>query len=129
MHPQKSHNVIAKPVDVFVCVTCRHPNSEERVGEQFYKVLSGIVDASVQLHPVECLSVCKRPCTVAVSSANKWTYVIGDLDSTNNMDALLNYINTYALSEYGTPPLKERPAAIRKGTIARIPPLKGQNYA
>ena len=34
----------------------------------------------VAVQPVECLSVCKRPCTVALAAPGKWTYVVGDLD-------------------------------------------------
>ena len=36
--------------------------------------------APSRLRAVECLSVCKRPCTVALAAPGKWTYVVGDLD-------------------------------------------------
>ena len=29
---------------------------------------------------VECLASCKRPCTAAIASPGKWTYVVGLLD-------------------------------------------------
>ena len=35
--------------------------------------------------PVECLSVCKRPCTVALAAPGKWTYVVGDLDREDSL--------------------------------------------
>jgi predicted metal-binding protein len=79
--------------------------------------------SDIQLKAVECLSVCKRACTIAVSAPDKWTYVIGDLDPARDMDALSDYLDAYARDPNGTPPLKQRPAAIRSGTIARIPPL------
>ena len=32
----------------------------------------------VALKPVECLSLCPRPCGVAISSPGAWTYLFGD---------------------------------------------------
>ena len=34
-------------------------------------------------------------------------------------------VRAYARDPNGTPPLKDRPTAIRSGTIARIPPQQG----
>ncbi len=111
-------------VDVFVCVTCK--DVQEPVGRLFFEQLQQAVterdhESRPKLHPVECMAVCKRPCTVAVSAADKWTYVIGDLASLSDAKELLAYVDSYAASEAGTPSLKERPPAIRKGTVARIP--------
>ena len=36
-------------------------------------------EPDIALKAVECLSVCKRPCTVALAAPGKWTYVVGDL--------------------------------------------------
>ena len=109
-------------IDLSVCTTCL--NGEERPGAMFFHALEASLHArqDIRLRPVECMSVCKRPCTVAVSQPGKWTYIIGDLDASNDVGALLDYIDVYAQSEHGTPPLKDRPAAIRRGTIARLPP-------
>jgi len=98
----------------------------ERSGEQFLRklekaVAEGGCASTPRLHPVECMAVCKRPCTVAVSATNKWTYIIGDLDVSCDVEELLKYVDLYAASETGMPDYKDRPAAIRKGTIARIP--------
>lgn len=113
---------------VMVCMTCRAegaPEGEERPGARLYRALEARVGACaspVTLQPVECMAVCKRPCTVAVSAPGKWTYIIGDLDAQADVEALLEYAGAYAASPSGTPPLKERPTAIRRGTVARIPP-------
>lgn len=117
-------------VDLSVCVTCQH--GDARPGMQLYSLLENMLseNSNVRLHAVECMSVCKRPCTIAVSSHGKWTYIIGDLDAAIDATALLEYVATYASSESGTPPLKERPAAIRRGTIARLQPhLNKELYA
>ena len=43
----------------------------------------------LRVEPVECLSVCKRPCTVAVASADRWTYVYGDMDPAASAETIL----------------------------------------
>ncbi|MDP1911002.1 MAG: DUF1636 domain-containing protein, partial [Hyphomicrobium sp.] len=75
-------------VTIFVCVSCRRSLGDAE--ESFDQPGRGLVDmlqarlrdrgqASVTVTPVDCLAVCKRPCTVALAGADKWTYLIGDL--------------------------------------------------
>ena len=123
---------MADPVDLIICVTCQRattPAGAEHLGKHFYRSVESAVaahpnGANIRIREVECMSVCTRACTVAVSAPGKWTYVIGDLEASNHMGDLLAYLDAYANDPNGTPPLKERPAAIRRGTIARIPPLE-----
>ena len=115
----------AVPVNLSICVTCQNTPAEgERLGAQLYRALETMLGqrSDIRLKPVECMAVCKRACTIVVSAPGKWTYVIGDLDPTQHMDELFTYLDAYANDPNGTPSLKSRPAAIRSGTIARIPP-------
>ncbi len=73
--------------------------------------------------PVECLSVCKRPCTIALMASGKWTYVVGDLDPELSVDDVIGMAGSYGLSDNGIVPWRERPQSFRKGIISRIPPL------
>ncbi|MDE3016521.1 MAG: DUF1636 domain-containing protein [Pseudomonadota bacterium] len=110
-----------EPVALFICVTCQQ--ADARPGALLYRRLEDMLNGrAVRLYPVECMSICKRPCTVAVSSPGKWSYIIGGIDEAVDAPALLDYLDAYAASESGTPPLKKRPAVIRRGTIARLPP-------
>jgi len=72
---------------------------------------------------VDCLAVCKRPCTVALVGADKWTYLIGDLDPCSHVDEIVAAAKSFAASENGIVPWRERPASFRKGVIARVPPI------
>jgi predicted metal-binding protein len=116
-----------EPVTLYVCVTCRaadHPDGEERPGARLYRALSARAEnLPVRVEPVECLSVCKRPCTVAVAAAGRWTYVYGDLDPEVSIETILDGIGRYAAAESGIVPWRERPEAFRKGVVARIPPF------
>ena len=119
-------------VTIFVCVSCRRSLGDAE--EAFDQPGRGRVDtrqgrrgaggpASVTVTPVECLAVCKRPCTVALAGADKWTYLIGDLDPDTHAEEIVAAALSFAASENGIVPWRERPASFRKGVIARVPPL------
>ena len=70
---------------LYVCTTCRREADDPdgpRAGARLIDALKAQAGDSpgLRIEPVECLSVCKRPCTVAVASAGRWTYVYGDMD-------------------------------------------------
>lgn len=98
--------------------------SEPRAGA---RLLEALKDAAapdlVRIEGVECLSVCKRPCTVAVASQGRWTYVYGDLDPGSSARTILDGLGLYADTPDGIVPWKARPEAFRKGVVARIPPF------
>ena len=83
-------------------------------------------EADVALRPVECLSVCKRPCTIALSGPGKWTYVVGDLELAANADDVIDAARKFAATHDGLIPWRERPKCFRKGVISRTPPLPQQ---
>jgi predicted metal-binding protein len=118
-------------VTIHVCVTCRpadHVGEEaDRPGARLFRALQEAAsDGScpdVRIEPARCLSVCKRPCTVAVSGAGRWTYVYGDFDAEASARTILDGVARYAGTPDGIVPWRERPEAFRKGVIARIPPF------
>ena len=110
---------------LYVCVTCKA--GEERLGQALFDALSARIatedEAGVCLRAVECLSVCKRPCTVALSARGKWTYVVGDLSVEIHLDDILTAARRFARTHDGIVPWRERPIPFRKGVISRTPPL------
>ena len=115
-------------VTVFICVTCRGNDGDaERPGSLLFDAvtagLGGRADRGVTVRPVECLSVCKRPCTIALSATGKWTYVVGDLDHANHVDDVIAAAMLYGATEDGIIPWRDRPQSFRKGVVSRIPPL------
>ncbi len=116
-------------VSLHVCISCRAaPEDDTRPGVAFLDWLRAALpaDGGVRLHNANCLSVCKRPCTIAIAAPGKWSYVIGGLEPARDGAALLDYLSQYAAAPDGVTPLRQRPAAIRAGTIARLPPLPAQ---
>ena len=107
---------------VLVCVTCK--SAEGQVGAALYEALGArLADKAVALRPVECLSVCKRPCTVALAAPGKWTYVVGDLSREAHVEDIVTAARRYAAAPDGLVPWRERPLPFRRGVVSRTPPL------
>ena len=118
-------------VTIFVCVSCRRRlgDAEDAFDQPGVELVAALEKrlreagaADVGVEPVECLAVCKRPCTVAVTAAGKWTYLIGDLDPELDAEVIVAAVVSYQRSDHGIVPWRERPQAFRKGVVARVPP-------
>jgi predicted metal-binding protein len=119
-------------VTIFVCVTCKRAEDDAdapRPGRAMFEAVQARLALSAQdnieIRAVECLSVCKRPCTLALSGPGKWTYVVGGLDIDANLDDVLEAARKFAATEDGLIPWRERPKSFRKGVVSRTPPLAG----
>jgi predicted metal-binding protein len=110
---------------LFVCVTCRREGdapAEPRPGARLYARLKERA-TGIEVVPVECLSNCQRACTAAVAAPGKWTYVVGQLDPDQHIDDMLGFVRLHQASADGLTAWRERPAHVRKNTIARVPPF------
>ena len=115
---------------VYVCTTCRRRTGEgegdfDQPGRALAERVTNLLaaDAGIEVVPVECLSVCKRPCTVALAAPGKWSYVVGDLDNEAHPEDVATAARAFAASADGIVPWRERPQTFRKGVISRVPPL------
>ena len=114
------------PTLVSVCITCKTADGGTVVGPEMFEAVKAALEASddVQVRPVQCLSVCKRPATVAVTSADGYTFLFGDLQTESGTAALVSFVKSYQNSDYGSVPWRERADVLRKGMVARVPPLR-----
>jgi predicted metal-binding protein len=113
------------PVLVSVCITCKSADASTVVGPGMFNAVRAAIGATnthVTVRPVQCLSVCKRPATVAVSSVDGYTFLFGDLETESGTAALTSFVQSYQESDYGLVPWRERAEVLRKGMIARVPP-------
>ncbi len=112
---------------LFVCVTCRdaaHAPDQPSAGARLHAALRAAVDdTAVTIVPVECLSVCKRTCAVGFAAPGKWTYVYGDLPPDSAALVILAGARLYAEAPDGLIPWKQRPDALKKGVVSRVPPF------
>ncbi len=116
---------------VFVCVSCRVPveggdTAFDKPGAALAEAIAAhLRDAGaseIDVRPVECLAVCKRPCTIAFAAKSKWTYVVGGIDAKVHAAEIASAAQSFAASADGIVPWKERPLSFRKGVISRVPP-------
>jgi predicted metal-binding protein len=115
-------------VEIFVCVSCA-PRAENTarpgaiLAHSLNTRLAELGAAGIKVREVECLAVCKRPSTIAMTAAGKWTYIIGDLLAEEHVNDIAAAALAFQRSANGIVPWAERPAPFRKGVIARVPPL------
>ena len=71
--------------------------------------------SGIAVRGVECLAVCKRPCTIAMIGAGKWTYVIGDLEPALHVGEIVDAAVAFQRSPNGIVPWGERPDPVPQG--------------
>ena len=79
--------------------------------------------AAVRVRGVNCMSQCKRPCAIALSGPDRFTYLFGDLDPARHAGDVLSVTAAYAASGEGFLPRPDRPEVLKAGILGRIPPL------
>jgi predicted metal-binding protein len=116
---------------IYVCTTCRRPDDPEDYPRPGAALAAATVRAAensgIAVQPLRCLANCKRGCSAVLrrtdTSAPSWTYVFGHLDPTADAQALLEGARLLAGSADGLMPWRGRPEALKRGLIARVPPL------
>ena len=83
-----SHGIVSRSAVLHVCTSCRTRGApreprENRPGFQLYRELRAAFHESplgqrVEVRPAECLSLCPRPCGIALTSPGAWSYLFGD---------------------------------------------------
>ena len=120
-----------------VCTSCRPSGhsrnpATQRPGYRLYEKLfasvqQGSLAGRVEVKPAQCLSLCPRPCGIAVSAHNSWTYLFGDQDPNVDVTDILNCLQLYLQSGDGMMPRRERPASLQASVLGRLPP-PSHNY-
>ncbi|HXT09801.1 MAG TPA: DUF1636 domain-containing protein [Roseiarcus sp.] len=115
------------PVRILVCTTCRAEGEalEPRSGARLHAALKAArSEDDPEVVGVECFSVCKRPCTLSFSAPGAWTYVYGDFAADADPREIFAAARLYGASPQGLIPWRDRPTALKKGVVARLPPLE-----
>lgn len=105
-----------------LCVSCRGEGKASPGRALLAAVSAPLEAAGIAVCAAECLAVCRRPATVALTSPGRWTYVVGDIDPEHDAADLVDGVIRYARSDNGIVPWRERPLCLRRGVVARVPP-------
>ena len=123
--------------EVIVCTTCRPadvPRDLPAPGASLFEavqVAAWNIDparlANVRIRGVECMTGCNRACTVTFQATGKYLYYFGDLTAdAETAEHILACAQLHAATPDGTLLRNDRPARLRNGILARIPPVVAQ---
>ena len=129
--PPASHGALRVSV-LHVCTSCRAPGwprepREHRPGFRLYQELRATFDGSplgrhVEVRSAKCLSLCPRPCGIALSSPGAWTYLFGDQRPGNSARDIVECVSAYVGTSDGFMPRERRPKPLRASILGRVPP-------
>ena len=117
---------MAQAPTIYVCITCRGADGIVRDPLPGQVVAAATMQAArnteVDVRPVRCLANCSRGPSAAIRANGSWTYLFGGLDSIS-ASALITGARMLAAAPDGILPWRGRPDVLKRGLIARIPPL------
>jgi predicted metal-binding protein len=113
---------------VLVCITCRRaddPIDAPRKGAELAQATTeALGDGNdIDVLRVRCLGNCNRGLSAAIRRENAWTYVFGNLDAVRDGATLVAGARLFAGTTDGLMPWRGRPEPLKRGLIARVPPL------
>ena len=118
---------------VMVCITCRAatdltaasdvdaPRPGSTLADATRLAAAAVDGISVQR--VRCLGNCSRGMSAAIRCENTWTYIFGGLDPQRDGPSLIMGAQLLAQAADGIMPWRGRPESLKRGLIARIPPI------
>ena len=130
-----SESIPERPYILHVCTSCRVPGTPrqpfyQREGHKLFQALQDKLRDTelgevVEVRSAECLSVCPRPCGIAISSSGLWSYLFGDQQPSASVEEIMECLATYIGKTDGFMPRDQRPKGLRGSILGRIPPFGG----
>jgi predicted metal-binding protein len=111
---------------IYVCTTCKRagePETEPRPGAQLAAATErAAAGTEVTVRRLRCLANCTRGPSAAMRCNGSWTYLFGGLDE-ESAGALIDGARLLAQAADGILPWRGRPEILKRGLIARVPPI------
>ncbi len=116
---------------VIVCLTCRRqgavpdpaPDPSPAGTELALATRAAAQGSDVTVQGVRCLANCARGPSAVIRVEGAWTYVFGSLDPDADGPALVEGARLLAAAADGVMPWRGRPTSLKRGMIARVPPM------
>ena len=117
-----------------ICLSCRDGREEiymTRGGRRFAKKLlnKNLLKTQVNLRGINCMSNCKRACTISLTAKKSFTYIFGDIDPENSeySESLIELVSKYSLSSDGFLRRRDRPLLFQSSILGRLPPIQSNS--
>jgi predicted metal-binding protein len=124
--PKRASAAASEAATIYVCITCRAsaaPEEEPRPGALLAAATAkAAAGTEVVVKPIRCLANCTRGPSAALRCNGSWTYVFGGL-AVDSAAALIDGVRLLAAAADGILPWRGRPEVLKRGLIARIPPV------
>jgi len=112
---------------IYVCITCRRasdPEDAPRPGLALARATARAAEGTgVTVRQIRCLANCSRALSAAVRRDDAWTYIFGGLEADTDAGALVEGARLLARASDGLMPWRGRPEVLKRGLIARVPPI------
>jgi predicted metal-binding protein len=113
---------------ILVCITCRGANDTidaPRAGMTLAEATASAAfeSSDIMVRQVRCLGNCSRGPSAAIRAKHSWTYVFGGLDPSHDGHSLIAGARMLLHAADGIMPWRDRPESLKRGLIARVPPL------
>ena len=112
---------------IYVCITCRRasdPEDAPRPGLALARATAREAEGTgVTVRQIRCLANCSRALSAAVWRDGAWTYIFGGLEADTDAAALVEGARLLARASDGLMPWRGRPEVLKRGLIARVPPI------
>lgn len=114
---------------ITVCTDCRRLAPEHLASDAIFGLLREQLDAGSSpgrgftIRGTPCLAACDHPCAVAFQADGKASYLFGHISAHADVAALAEFADLYAGRADGMSRQCERPRALARKTLARIPCL------
>jgi predicted metal-binding protein len=123
------HGAAAMTAIIYVCITCKRsgePESEPRPGAILADATAKAAEGTgIEVRSVRCLANCTRGPSAALRCQGSWTYIFGGLGD-DGASALIDGARLLTRAADGILPWRGRPEPLKRGLIARVPPIDFQ---
>lgn len=111
---------------IAVCNLCNAPDATDGSPRAGAFLAESTAEAAaclgILVRSVACLGNCKRGLSAVIMRSGAWSYVFGEL-TRDSAPALVSGALLLAKSSDGQMPYRERADVLKRGLVARIPPL------
>jgi predicted metal-binding protein len=116
---------------VYVCSSCKRAGESDRVPTPGALLAAATTRAAagtaVEVRHIRCLANCGRGLSAALLCRGSWTYIFGGLDE-SCAHALVEGARLLAAAIDGLMPWRGRPEPLKRGLIARVPPIDFEGF-
>lgn len=105
-----------------ICTTCADGRGQALLEAVENEALAR--DLTMSIRGQACMAACKQSCTAALQGPGKHSYLFGQLTpDAASVDALLDVAAQHAEPGDGLLAWSRRPACLKTGLLARLPPV------